>query len=577
MRPQTPNRRRVLATWRRLHHDEEGIALVLAILTMLVLTISLTTVIFVTASGARDAQRVNAGQKAYALAESGVNNALAVLNANYPDTTYGYPGPRCLLNPQTPPAGFPGTEPSLPGCAASTPFTSTPDSSRPNETVTWWGRLRRVTGMGIVWVVNATGSVPNPIGPGASPVTRTVRAKIPVIIGPAEDVPPGVLNWLYSPADATALNSVKLYSPFYTRGNLLVGNGVEVHAPLYVTCVKPPLPVPTVTSPCPSTAGNVLMQNTGEVFRGATVAIGGRLTQTSPQNTVGRNPTSQRITEAHIVNGCETSKRPYNKPCLWDQHDVYVEGNAGNPFMPSDPVPNPPVIDWPFWYQFGSPGPTWGCDSGTTPMLDTGDGLLNNSVTTVFNVTPSASYSCKTLSGELTWDAPSKTLTVHGTIYIDGSVKVEKTWGGQEAALYRGQGTIYMSGSFALKNTALCAVIAGNGKDCDVSSGAWDPNLAALIFVAKSKGTDPGVQAASGNNSAEVKSSQFQGVISGEYDIVSETTSVVQGPIISFQGGLNISQTSGASFPDIHFAPSGAPGNPPPPSVLLAPREFGGG
>ena len=226
--------------------------------------------------------------------------------------------------------------------------------------------------------------------------------------------------------------------------------------------------------------------------------------------------------------------------------------------MPPDPVPNPPVIDWPFWYQFGSPGPTWGCDAGTTPMLDN-NGVLDNSVPTVFNLVQGTSYSCKTLSGELTWDAPSKTLTVHGTIYIDGSVEVEQSWGGQDAALYRGQGTIYMSGSFALKNTALCAVIAGNGKDCDVSGGAWDPNLAALIFVAKSKGTDPGVQAASGNNSAEVKSSQFQGVISGEYDIVSETTSVVQGPIISFKGGLNLSQTSGASFPDIHFAPSGAP------------------
>ena len=37
-----------------------------------------------TAAGARDAHRSNAGQKASALAESGINNALAVLNANYP-------------------------------------------------------------------------------------------------------------------------------------------------------------------------------------------------------------------------------------------------------------------------------------------------------------------------------------------------------------------------------------------------------------------------------------------------------------------------------------------------------------
>ena len=52
---------------------------ILAIVTMLVLTITLTAVIFLTAAGARDAQRTNAGQRAYALAESGINNALAVL------------------------------------------------------------------------------------------------------------------------------------------------------------------------------------------------------------------------------------------------------------------------------------------------------------------------------------------------------------------------------------------------------------------------------------------------------------------------------------------------------------------
>jgi hypothetical protein len=570
------NGSRVVAAWRRFLREEEGVALVLAMVSMVVVTTMLTAVIYITAAGARDAHRSNAGQKATALAESGVNNALAVLNANYPDTTNPYPGPRCLLNPQTPPANFPGSEFGLPACPASTPFTNTPDSSRPNETVTWWGRLRRITGMGIVWVVNSTGSVPNPTGSGAAPVTRTVRAKIPVVIGTAQNVPPGVLNWLYSTTDATALNSIELHSPFYTRGNLLLGNGVDVYAPLYVTCVKPPLPVPTIATPCPSTAGNLTMEQSAKILQDATVAVGGRLTQTSNQNTVGTS--LNRLSQAHIVNGCETKTRSYNASCEWDLHDVFVAGGSGDRIMPSDPVPNPPVIDWPFWYQFGSPGPTWGCDSGTTPMLDTGEGLLNNSVPTIFNVTPNTSYSCKTLSGELTWDAPSKTLTVKGTIYIDGSVEVNRSWSGNGAAVYHGQGTIYLSGSLRfLNNVELCAVRTADDNDCNFQTNAWDPNANALIFVAKSRGTDPGLQATSGNNSVEVGGSQFQGVLAGEHDIVTGNFSAVQGPMISFQGGLRLSQTSGASFPDIHFAPSGAPGNPPPPSVLLAPREFGEG
>jgi hypothetical protein len=562
--------------------DERGIALIMALGILFVLTITLGTVIYVTSASARHAENSNAGQKAYALAEAGVQDAMALLNANYPDSTNPYPGNWCLLHPQTPPAGFPGTELTLPACTPSAPFTSTPDASRTNETATWWGRVRRVLPhLGVVWVIRSTGSVPNPTGPGAAPVTRTLTVKVPIVIPPAQDAPPGVLNWLYSTTNATALQSVDVHSPFYVRGNLTLGNGVTVHAPLYVTCTKPPVPVPTIATPCPSTAGNVLMEQTGVVAPTATVAIGGFLkmeTDGPNGNQVGES--GAPVGEAHIVNGCKWKTEPIVAPCEWGRTNkvrVYAPPAKRDQIMPSDPIPNPPVIDWPFWYQYGSPGPTWGCDSGTVPQFDTGDGLLNNSVPGVFNLVGGASYSCKTLAGELTWDATNKKLKIKGTIYIDGSAMVEKSWGGQEAASYEGQGAIYLSGSFLLKNTQLCAVVAANGKDCNVATGAWDPNANALIVVAKSKGSDPGSQAAAGNDSVEVKSSQFQGVLSGTYDILSETTSVVQGPVISTNGGIFLNQTSGASFPDIHFPPSGAPGNPPPPSELLDPQEFEGG
>ena len=78
--------------------DESGIALVMALGIMLVLTIALTTTIYLTSSSARHAYLSNAGQKSYALAESGINNAVAVLEANYPGAKI-YPGdPNLLLN-----------------------------------------------------------------------------------------------------------------------------------------------------------------------------------------------------------------------------------------------------------------------------------------------------------------------------------------------------------------------------------------------------------------------------------------------------------------------------------------------
>src|SRR5512133_2300268 len=133
--------RRVLAGWRRLLREEEGVALVLAIVSMLVLTITLTTVLFMSAAGARDAHRSDAGQKASALAESGINNALAVLNANYPGTTI-YPGDASLLPTRT--------------------------TTYATGSVTWSGTLVNVPtnpSWKWQWQLTALGSVKNPTGP----------------------------------------------------------------------------------------------------------------------------------------------------------------------------------------------------------------------------------------------------------------------------------------------------------------------------------------------------------------------------------------------------------------------------
>src|SRR2546425_614984 len=81
----------------RLQRDERGIALALSIAAMLVLTLVLTSVIFLTSSSARDAHRTNAGQKAYNLAQSGISSELAILFSNYPTSTFKFPGDRTLI------------------------------------------------------------------------------------------------------------------------------------------------------------------------------------------------------------------------------------------------------------------------------------------------------------------------------------------------------------------------------------------------------------------------------------------------------------------------------------------------
>jgi hypothetical protein len=128
--------------------DESGIALVMALVIMLVLTITLTTTLYFTSASARHANNSNAGQKAYALAEAGVNNALAHLRdtSRYPSATKGG-------NPVGPLAGGPLVY--------------------GGGKVSWQGTFNADQ-----WNLIGTGSVKNPAG-GAD-VVRIATAKIAV-------------------------------------------------------------------------------------------------------------------------------------------------------------------------------------------------------------------------------------------------------------------------------------------------------------------------------------------------------------------------------------------------------------
>src|SRR3954463_14195892 len=59
--------------------DERGVALIMSLGILSVLTILLTESLTLTMAAGRHAQTSNADQKAYALAEAGLNNALAEL------------------------------------------------------------------------------------------------------------------------------------------------------------------------------------------------------------------------------------------------------------------------------------------------------------------------------------------------------------------------------------------------------------------------------------------------------------------------------------------------------------------
>jgi hypothetical protein len=116
----------------------------------------------------------------------------------------------------------------------------------------------------------------------------------------------------------------------------------------------------------------------------------------------------------------------------------------GGSIAPAPQVGDPfyPYSTMGFWYRNADLAPKTPCSftNGQTPpfhfdstTVDTADGSINNSATPMpapaINLTPNQSYTCRsyagsTIRGELSWDNSLQKLTVHGTIFIDGSATI---------------------------------------------------------------------------------------------------------------------------------------------------------
>jgi hypothetical protein len=471
---------RIVSLARRLRRCQRGFVLPLTLGISTVLAIVGTTAITYTTSGARTASRSTADQKAYALAEAGVNDALAVLSL--PSNN--------ALDPHL----LPATTVAYDG-----------------GTVTYSGTLDS-TG---TWTITATGLMRNPTGPNTSPVRRTLGVNVGV--DPSYSQPLNNMAWNYIWAKATG-----------SACDMTIGQSVNVATPLYVE-------------------GNLCLQNSATISSGPLV-VKGSLTMTQKANGVGLP--SAPVNEAHIGGACQYWNKASSYPCRGNSDNVYART-----LDQSVPAITPPSADWAKWYLNADPGPFYPCleKSGTPPVFDndqasssTPDATRrNNSVLTVFDLTPPLSYTCRTPGGELSWNAATHVLTVKGTVYIDGSVVVDN--GGTDT--YDGQGSLYVSGTALLKNTKLCAAVDGAGS---CSTSGWDPNSRLLVLVADGQGGQ-----VPANDSIQLVSATFQGALYGTWAIENDTTSAVIGPMIGSTVILGQSVTT--SFPAIRIVPTGMP------------------
>ena len=529
--------------------SERGMVLPIALGILSVLSISAMVVIDSSSTNARSSTRSKGDKVAFALAEAGINNAVAVLSKTGNDNLH---------------------QSLLPACKIGSTWTSestwklndggTPAFTYEGGQVRWCATFDAANA---VWHVTSRGIVKNHYGTAAL-TRRELSADIPIVPIESQALTNQAWNFMFatrtgtaSGCDLTFSNNVAIGSNVYVMGNLCLDNNVVLSSPKLITL------------------GRIYVANNARIG-----ASGVNNWSTRVEVQVGG---SGGFFCKYAVGAWTTTS---TSPFCGDAQHVYSK-NSTSSAMTVNPTPEniaPPTVDWDGWYERAIPGPKTACttSSGTPPVFD-GDPTRNNSIATVFDLTPElSSYSCRVGPagdpiGELTWNHSTKTLNAVGTIFIDGSVKMVNT----NVVTYNGYTTIYASGTFLMDNGAkLCAVKNAGGTDCDYAG--WDPNTKMITMVAGGSGALAGAQSQTGSttdgggNSTKLANNvRFQGALFATNAIQLVNNSKVDGPMIGSTIIVDNNVTPD-SFPFIVEVPAGMPGNTTIFAQTQPPRLFSG-
>ena len=552
---------------RRCAGHERGSALILSIGLLAVLTITTATLLSYSSSNARTAHRSKTDNLSFSLSEAGLANAFSILNLP--------------ANNALDPDLLPNSEANASSAAYE------------GGTAKWWGTLDRASQ---VWTIYGVGLSRNPTGAGMAQVRRNLSAKVPVFPTYTQPLNNPVWNYLYSgrtgnTCDQSLNNNISGSSRMYIAGNL---------------CLSP----------------NVLLTQ-------STVIVGGNL-DVANNAAVGASTSMSTRVETYVGGNCRYGTGSW-VACSGNQDANHVFSKLSDGTTVgvnhTPPVIAPPSANLALWYENAIPGPAQSCTtaSGPAPTFDNNYAARDNSVGTVFDLTPATSYTCRvgpgaattltsavtagqttvgvvspvgfpnsqfkirvddevmtvtggygtttwtvtrgqsgttaashassqtvvwddaTPSGELSWNAAAKTLTVKGTIFIDGSARISNG----VVNSYNGQATLYLSGTFRATGS-----VCGSVVESACSFSTWNPNSEMLTIVADGNGgqVNPGDSILVDNNHS------FQGGLFATNAVEFGNNVRVGGPVVGSQILLSNNLIT-YDYPVITTVPAGMPSN----------------
>jgi Tfp pilus assembly protein PilX len=499
---------------------EEGMALVLALVAMVVMSILMASMLSYSSATARQSYVKRSDQNAYSLAEAGINQAFAQLASHYYDSANNTNNTSTSFLPSWLSSGS-SSQQSPTSSAACTSGSSCMSWSLVScsfyTTVTGCTTLVGSAGnkKGTI-VIKGTGTAPNPTG--GSPLVKTVTASIDVSQPPKLVPTPTYWTEIYSGAPASSGCDVTF------------GQGVAITAPVYV-------------------AGNLCLTQTAQIT-GATANLK-VLGWLSLKNSSFIGTSGSHIASAQVGGGCpngaSSTSCTINKSggVVWDntpstQHSAVVPT--------ADPLP---AVDWTYMQTAqANSSPAASCTGGKS-FSDAN-----------FDLTPNASYSCTSSLGSITYTTGSpNTLVVSGDLYFPNNVTL-----GAQTVKYSGNASLFVNGSLTSANNAnLCVAIASG--NCDFANANvvgnanyWDTSAKVLIIQARGAITATNLH--------------FQGGLYSDTAInLGGGQSQTQGPLVT-PGPITVGQQLNGSFPAFPLVQAGSVGTPPPPFQLGKP--YGG-
>ena len=535
---------RVMTRVRQAVSEERGFALVIALAVTVVFSMTVVTVVESATSNTRSSDNSKNRVSAYSLAEAGISNANALLEAKNPyDPHVLHPQPpnqpSDCASPPANPVGF-----ALLGNTCS-PMVFTLDGG--TATVSGWLDTSAAN-----WTITSTGTV-NRNAYGARPASKTLTVVVHIRARSAQQNVTPAWNYVFvkdttaNICNVTLDQTTALTSSLYVEGNV---------------CFKNSASIAEVAGDDPVT---LEVRNKLVWLTGSSKGVGDSANA------------SQWVTSAKIGGGCAsgavTNTAHVCTPPSTGSDYFYVK--TGGYSQVADPITsvNVTTTDWDTYYQYATMSRLHPCNAGglASTVFDN-DTVRNTSLPTTFNLTSSSNYSCRTTNsngfvvGELDWNATTRVLDVRGTVFIDGNVSIDGTVkyrgvnknglhpsGSDGSDGLGGMMVMYVSGTVSLSNGGIfCGwdtvhdTSAYTSNACDFT--AWTPGTSMFMFVA-------------GGAVTLNQSSFFQGAIYSAGNVTLGQSAQTEGPIITQT--LTLGQSIKMKpLPGLADLPLGAPGNP---------------